>query len=654
MNGSVRLYPKPRCLQLLGGSSSIGASFTVHTVSEEARRWAAKLDVTKRLETVCENSDHRVGKGRRSSAASSPVTVVTLEADARIHPQGYECEWQAGRLRIRVSGEVGLHYALVSVEQLVRRHGLVWDHFRIEDEPDFPVRGLMLDIGRNKIPRLETLYALIDRLSEMKMNHLQLHMEGFCFDYERYKSAFPDATPISAEEFRKLDAYARSRYIDLVPNQNCFGHMGPWLAKPEFRDLAEHPDGIPTPIGYTLPATTLNPIDPRSIELVKHMFDELLPNFTSRYVNINLDEPFGLGKGLSKARADEIGVGKLYWEFAEKVIEIVRSHGKKPLMWGDILTKYPEILADVPDEVTVLEWNYDGDVPFEKHCTLLRDAGVSFYVCPGTSSWSSITGRTENMLENIADAARSGKAYGAGGLIVTDWGDMGHWQSMASGFPGVAYAAGVAWQVDANLEDANTAELESCLNECVFNDQSGTIGNLLLELGRYDHLEKSTIENGTYTSYLLHRGVSTREKLESETEAMMKILVEIGGSGRPFELDFQYDAMLEWLSARKEQLARLELRIPDAEIVVAELANAIRLIEQGIGLHRYIFRIEIGNEEEEHALLKQLHSSLKLTIDEFNRLWRVRNRESGLQNSTKALYTLLSQYDEKLSERSVK
>jgi len=584
-------------------------------------------------------------------AGSMPATDIRIDYRADLHPQGYVLEWRGdGCLRIGFSAAAGLHYALITIEQLIKRRGLEWEHFRIDDEPDFPVRGLMLDIGRNKIPKMETLYALIDRLSELKINHLQLYMEGFCFDYATYSSSFPEETPMGAAEFRELDFYAKSRFIDLVPNQNCLGHMSPWLAKAEFSELAEHPGGLPTPVGFTLPATTLNPTDDRSISLAKDMFDELLPNFSSAFANINMDEPFGLGTGRSKARADEIGVGKLYLEYAEKMFDIVRSHGKKILMWGDVLAKHPEVVSMLPDDVTVLDWNYDSHVSFEDRCSMLQENGVPFYVCPGTSSWSAISGRTDNMLQNISDAARNGKRYGASGLVVTDWGDSGHWPVMAVSYPGYVFAAGASWQVDANLDDGSESSLERYLTDCVFRDRSGRIGKLLLELGRYYHLERSTVENATYANFILNRGHLDRDKFEAEAQFIMKLLVEIGGSGRPFALDYQYDAMQEWLRQRKEELSLVQLDVPDAEVIMDELANTIRLVELGAGHHRYMYRIDLPDAEAEIAWLEHLKQQLEAAIAEFHRLWRIRNREGGLAASAKALYDLLGKYEERLRE----
>ncbi|ACT02260.1 beta-N-acetylhexosaminidase [Paenibacillus sp. JDR-2] len=634
----VYLYPQPRIYKAGGESSPAAVRFAVRSVEQEAARMAEKLDVANRL------AAHLAAKG----STALPATPIIIEHHSGLHPQGYVLEWSSNGLRLAASTAQGLNYAILTAGQMMDAQRGEWVHCLIEDEPDFPVRGVMLDIGRNKIPKMDTLFACVDRISELKFNHLQLYMEGYSFHYEKYSALFPDATPLTAAEYRELDAYAAERFVDLVPSQNCLGHMWPWLSKPELRDLAEHPDGMPTPLPFKLPPTTMNPADKRSTALAKDLFDELLPNFSSEYVNLNMDEPFGLGTGASKERAEKIGVGRLYMEFAEQMFAIARSHGKKPMMWGDVLMHHPELVNDLSDDVTVLHWNYDAPIPYEPHCRRLQEHNIRYYVCPGTSGWSSIAGRTDNMLGNIADAGKNGKAYGASGLIVADWGDGGHWQVPAVSYPGYAYAAGTSWQLNANLDQWDALKHHVSLR--MLHDRSGIGGELLMTLGRYYLLERCTIENATYTNYLINHGLSSQETLERDTKLLPRIAKLLGGAGTPFELDYRYSEMKDWFSERRKEMEALELFGADSVLVKDELLNTLRLIEQGAGLHRYIYQQELADPAAKLDWLKYLHAELHTAMDEFNRLWLVRNREGGLAESTAAFRKLLKQYEEQLEQ----
>ena len=112
--------------------------------------------------------------------------------------------------------------------------------------------------------------------------------------------------------------------------------------------------------------------------------------------------------------------------------------GRELLVWGDVLAADPDLLAGLPDGVTVCEWGYEDNHPFAERAERLAAAGVPFWMCPGTSSWLSISGRVENMIGNIRSAAVAGIAHGATGILTTDWGDMGHHQQPVVSEPGFA------------------------------------------------------------------------------------------------------------------------------------------------------------------------------------------------------------------------
>ena len=99
----------------------------------------------------------------------------------------------------------------------------------IRDHPDLPVRAVMLDVSRDKVPTMATLRDLIDRLASWKVNQVQLYSEH-TFAYRNHPDVHAAASPFTPDEIRELDAFCRARHIELVPNQNCLGHMNRWLA----------------------------------------------------------------------------------------------------------------------------------------------------------------------------------------------------------------------------------------------------------------------------------------------------------------------------------------------------------------------------------------------------------------------------------------
>jgi len=328
----------------------------------------------------------------------------------------------------------------------------------------FEVRGYMLDVSRDRVPTLKTLREIVDLLARCNYNQLQLYTEH-TFAYSAHPDAWEEADPITPDEVRKLDAYCRMQGIELVANQNTFGHMERWLKLPRYNSLAKFPNGgAITPWGTIKKyPTTLDPANPGSIALVESLLDELLPNFSSPLVNIGCDETF------------EIEDPEEYLAFLLKVCDAARRHGKRPMFWGDIILKHPDMVARLPKDLIALDWGYEGNHPFAKECAVFKSAGLDFYVCPGTSSWRSLGGRLENMRENLEAAERAGRLNGAKGYLVTDWGDEGHWQPLAASLPGLIMGGAFA----ASGAKAAKMDLEQELNSVM----GAPLGGILMRLG---------------------------------------------------------------------------------------------------------------------------------------------------------------------------
>ena len=328
----------------------------------------------------------------------------------------------------------------------------------------FETRGYLLDVSRDRVPTMKTLRELIDLLARCGYNQFQLYTEH-TFAYSRHPKVWEDADPLTPEEIRKLDAYCRIQGIELVANQNCFGHMERWLVRPEYNALAKFPKGgAVTPWGTIKKyPTTLDPKNPKSFELVDGLLDELLPNFSSNLVNVGCDETF------------EIDDPEEYLDFFLKVCDAVRKRGRRPMFWGDIVLRHPELIPRLPKDLVALDWGYEANHPFQTECAAFRKSGLDFYVCPGTSSWRSLAGRVENMRLNLECAEKYGRLNGAKGYLVTDWGDEGHWQPLAASLPGIVMGGAFA------LSGAKSAKMDL---ELELNRVMGIpLGGTLLRLG---------------------------------------------------------------------------------------------------------------------------------------------------------------------------
>ena len=521
---------------------------------------------------------------------------VTVDPTCGLKPQGYRLRISDDGVSITAPDDAGAFYAKMTVRQIARQCGDTLPACEIEDRPDFQARGVLLYISGRKVPKMETLYALVDEFAEWKINHLELGIEH-TFAYRNHRDVWEHASPMTHEEIRALDAYCRERFIELVPHQQSFGHLQRWLELPRYRDLAEDPDH----------PFSLCPTDPRSIALLEELYAELLPCFTSRKFNVCCDEVI-LGVR-SKAECDRVGKGRVYLDFLRKVHDLVKRHGRTMHFWADIILHHPELVGEIPRDAVALVWGYASDAPFNRDCPILAKAGLPFYVCPGTSSWNSLIGMTDNCLANLRLASHCGRKHGAIGYLNTDWGDNGHLQHLPVSYLGFAAGAALGWCYDAN----RTETFIDALNVHVFRDRAGVMGKVVYDLGNTYLLDGWHVTNGTAEFLLVYAvpnddvfQMVTTERLQAVREHVREVMSRLDG-------------------------ARMDR--PDAELVKAEIANNARMVlfgcERGLAIQ--------SGKLTDAATRGALSADIQSIIDEHRRLWLARNREGGLSETTKIL-----------------
>ena len=240
---------------------------------------------------------------------SKQLQYLKMHVEPSLKPQEYGLRIHIDHIEIIGGDPAAVFYGTRTLLQLIEyalTENTTLPCLIIHDVPDFERRGYMLDISRNKVPKMETLYQIVDLLAAWKINEFQLYIEH-TFAYKNHKDAWEGCSPMTANEIRDLDEYCRERFIDLVPNQNSFGHMENWLRHDRYKELAECPTDCATKWGKRS-LTSLDPTNPKSFKLMQELYAELLPNFSSQYFNIGCDETVELGLGNSKIIQIIIGI----------------------------------------------------------------------------------------------------------------------------------------------------------------------------------------------------------------------------------------------------------------------------------------------------------------------------------------------------------
>ncbi|MEY2468764.1 MAG: hexosaminidase, partial [Actinomycetota bacterium] len=346
--------------------------------------------------------------------------------------------------------------------------------------------------------------------------------------------------------------------------------------------------------------STADPDNPATLALARDLFGQLLPNLRSHLVHVGLDEPWELA-------SERSGSWITYLTALRAAPELANHH---VLVWDDVLVHNPELLADIPAGVTICDWGYEAAQPFDDRASQLKAMGLPFWLCPGTSAWNTVAGRWTNAVTNIASACSAALANGAEGVMVTDWGDQGHIQHHVISHPMFAWTAGCAW----NPAVARPADIDVVV----------PLGEALHLLGDVHTLVGPQLFNMSILTVPMYRpqakfghgrstGGITVEELERCTA--------------------QVNAARALLGVTEPSLAR------DEAIATADLMAI--LIDDGIE------RVKADGTllQAPPATLASLAERTKEQRDEHARIWHLRNRPGGLDESLANFDRLLSSYD---------
>ncbi|MGD9091567.1 MAG: glycoside hydrolase family 20 zincin-like fold domain-containing protein [Anaerolineales bacterium] len=633
MKESLILLPYPQTLSKTGGKTKLSDNKVISLgVASASTLFTTAILAQNALEQYAGLNWPVVG------GSAGPVNdrglLITIDARG-LRRQGYQLSVNPERIHINARDSAGVFYGVQTLVQLLQQFGDTLPLLEIEDWPDLPQRGVLLDISRDKVPTMETLFSLVDLLASWKINQLQLYTEH-TFAYQNHPQVWANASPITAEEILILDKYCHERFIELVPNQNCFGHMARWFAHDEYLPLAETGGGftytrgdLPSghlEIEYPSPFS-LSPANTGSLELIDSLFAELLPNFSSHLFNVNCDETFDLGLGQSKILCEQNGQGRVYLDFLLEIHNKVQKHGRRMQFWGDILGTHPDLIAEIPKDVIALEWGYEASHPFGVKCQAFADSKIPFYVCPGTSSWNSLGGRVDNAKENIRNALENGIKFGAEGMLVTDWGDNGHWQQLPISFPGLAYASGVGWAYGNNMD----LDLKTVLDIFAFQDKAEVLGQYLIDLGNMYQKPEVLIPN----SSILFWGMRIPLDQASDRNIKEKVVSWIGD---PKNFIDRLNEILTNIETIKPALGISKCSRPDARLILDELQLSAMMLHHATLRLLALCGVDSINKTK-------LETQQVEILDSLRHIWLERNRPGGLNQSTKYLTGQLSPPD---------
>ena len=391
-----------------------------------------------------------------------------LAFDPAMHDEGYVILTVGHTVDIVAATDTGMFYGVQTVKQLIHDRGpsARLRAVTIRDWPAMPFRAIDDDLSRGPIPSLEYQKKQIRTFAAYKLNVYSPYFEN-ALEHANTPVTTPFGGGVTPADVKEIVVYAKQYHIEIVPEQEAFGHLHGALKYEEFSKLSETPHG-----------SVLAPQQPGSLELIREWFGEMASEFPGPFVHIGADETFELGRGQTSDLVQRNKLGPVYIDFLKQIHAALQPYGKRLLFWGDIARNQPALLSSLPKDMIAVPWWYDPQPKgFDSFILPFRQAGIETWVAPGVNNWDRVYPNNDMALRNIQGFVRDGQRLGATGVFNTVWNDDGE-GLFASNWYGVLFGAAAGWQKD----ESSIPRFEQSYGEVFHGDSTGKINQAQLEL----------------------------------------------------------------------------------------------------------------------------------------------------------------------------
>lgn len=300
-----------------------------------------------------------------------------------------------------------------------------------------------IDCSRGAVYTETALQKYIDALSRMGYNALQLYTEDtMLVDGEPYFGYLRGA--YSIDELKRLDKYAHSRGIELIPAVQTLAHLKGVTRWGEYSGITD--TGNILLIG-----------DERTYTLIDNIFAACRKSYTTHRINIGMDEAYLVGRGRYADIHGNTDRMTAMLDHLNRVCEIADKYGFKPMMWSDMFFRIAgfdycsdkvrefknEVIDLVPKNLDLIYWDYYSD-DYNRYDATIKthkqfDNDIVF--AGGAWCWSGITPHNKYSIRNNEAALKACLANGIEDVIITEWKDDGSESSLFSVLPALLFAS---------------------------------------------------------------------------------------------------------------------------------------------------------------------------------------------------------------------
>ena len=306
--------------------------------------------------------------------------------------------------------------------------------------------GVMVDCSRDAVYTVGTLKNYFSFLAKMGYNTVQLYTEDtYEADGEPYFGYLRGR--YSKAELKELDAYAKGVGIELIPCIQTLAHLGGITRWQEYGSITDTGD-------------ILLAGEERTYELIGHMFQTCAECFTSRRINIGMDEAHMVGLG---AYLDKHGYRDRFAilsEHLKRVCAIAGQYGFRPMMWSDMFfrlanngayycsgSEIPQsVIEAVPENVELIYWDYYSrdKAHYDGMIRAHQQFRNKLVFAGGAMSWIGFAPNNRFSIEACRAAMQSCTENGVDDVFITCWKDDGAECSLFASLPALFCAAEAA------------------------------------------------------------------------------------------------------------------------------------------------------------------------------------------------------------------
>jgi hypothetical protein len=630
----ISIIPQPR--ELTATSESFRLDRSAHIMLADPRsaedQFAAAdfIEDIKQTAGVSLKTNHN--RGRKAifigvldlAPIQSALRTSGITVPENLNEEGYVLS--VGNDAVVVAGRTpaGVFYGLQTLKQLVRgdESNAFIQGVHIVDWPAMRWRGVSDDISRGPIPTVDYVKRQLRTFAAFKLNMHSFYMEH-AFASADHPLVGPAGGSLTPAEIRELVAYARRYHIELVPEQQTFGHLHKALKLEKYNELAETPYG-----------DVLSPQQEGTYKLIADWYHELNDLFPGKFLHIGADETFELGEGQSREAVRARGVGAVYFEHLNRVRDLLKPYNRRLMFWGDIALNHPDLIGNIPKDMIVMNWDYAPRDDYTERLKPFKAAGLDQFVCPGVRGWNQIFPNVDASSRNIINFVRDGQTAGALGMLNTTWDDDGE-SLFEMGWYGIVLGAAASWQdgtVDAKNFDAD-------FDWAFFRNDGDQFVRVIHALGSVNSVLGSGTTDDMFWRDPFTSGFQNQARASAEKIRLMRLQVE--------------DA--EELLLRKRQLARRNGSMIPAMVFAAQrfdhLGRRSETVEK-LSREYWDAYLNLGDRVKSRRLRRYsgaIYNSLREMAEELATL-RASYREQWLaENRPYWLDSVLARYDQAIA-----